>query len=78
LTKPPPTPRKQPHWPLYVFIGDAEPRTTEIRFASPLEKSQSKRLLAILFSTLFLVMTGFGIVIPALPPEHPDAAGANE
>lgn len=31
------------------------------------DATQSKRLLAILFVTLFLVMTGFGIVIPALP-----------
>lgn len=32
-----------------------------------LDPAASKRLLAILFLTLFLVMTGFGIVIPALP-----------
>ncbi len=31
------------------------------------DSSESKRLLAILFVTLFLVMTGFGIIIPALP-----------
>jgi DHA1 family multidrug resistance protein-like MFS transporter len=31
------------------------------------EKPLSKRPMAILFATLFLVMTGFGIVIPALP-----------
>lgn len=33
----------------------------------PLDAPQSKRLLAILFLSLFLVMTGFGIIIPALP-----------
>jgi len=33
----------------------------------PHDPSASKRLLGILFFTLFLVMTGFGIVIPALP-----------
>lgn len=35
--------------------------------STPLDSASSKRLLAILFLTLFLVMTGFGIVIPALP-----------
>ncbi|MNX15828.1 Tetracycline resistance protein, class B [compost metagenome] len=35
--------------------------------SEPVAPSQSKRLLGILFLTLFLVMTGFGIVIPALP-----------
>lgn len=33
----------------------------------PLDALPPRRLLAILFTTLFLVMTGFGIVIPALP-----------
>ena len=39
------------------------------------DSSQTKRLLAILFVTLFLVMTGFGIIIPALPYQTLDLQG---
>lgn len=42
---------------------------------APVDSAQSKRLLAILFVTLFLVMTGFGIIIPALPYQTLDLQG---
>ena len=41
----------------------------------PHDQPQSKRLLGLLFLTLFLVMTGFGIVIPALPYQTLDLQG---